>query len=248
MNDWGDSPKVRPNRISAAELADKLKAKPCGLNKWTAQCPAHDDQTASLSISEGKNGKVLVHCFAGCDYKGIFAAIGLIPSGKYKPRVLTMEDIRLRAAKKFPGGQSFPATLEVWDTPIVATYDYTNEEDHLLFQKVRFEPKAFRCRRREGGRWVQNIQGVPRVLYRLSSVIATEQVFIAEGEKDVETLERLDFTATCNFDGAGKWLSEYSSIFAGKQVVITLDDDDPGGFTPQRLRSLSMKQGRNGSR
>ena len=34
--------------------------------RWMARCPAHDDQTPSLSISEGSDGIVLVKCFTGC--------------------------------------------------------------------------------------------------------------------------------------------------------------------------------------
>ena len=33
---------------------------------WMARCPAHDDHTPSLSIAEAADGKVLVHCHAGC--------------------------------------------------------------------------------------------------------------------------------------------------------------------------------------
>src|SRR5262249_41597141 len=42
---------------------------------WTARCPAHDDQKPSLSISSGKDGKVLVHCHAGCSQRDVFTAI-----------------------------------------------------------------------------------------------------------------------------------------------------------------------------
>jgi putative DNA primase/helicase len=39
------------------------------------RCPAHDDGKASLHISEGANGKVLVHCHAGCTFEAITAAL-----------------------------------------------------------------------------------------------------------------------------------------------------------------------------
>jgi hypothetical protein len=35
------------------------------------------DSRASLSIAEGGDGRVLMHCFAGCDTEAILAAIGL---------------------------------------------------------------------------------------------------------------------------------------------------------------------------
>ena len=42
---------------------------------WMARCPAHDDSRPSLSISAGKNGKVLVRCHAGCDQRDVIAAL-----------------------------------------------------------------------------------------------------------------------------------------------------------------------------
>src|SRR5208337_1966947 len=41
---------------------------------YIAKCPGHDDRTASLSIRE-ENGKLLLHCFAGCSFEAIIAAL-----------------------------------------------------------------------------------------------------------------------------------------------------------------------------
>lgn len=54
---------------------DKVKAN--GAGKWKACCPAHDDRDPSLSIREAEDGKVLLHCWAGCETDSIAAAIGL---------------------------------------------------------------------------------------------------------------------------------------------------------------------------
>lgn len=45
--------------------------------RWAAVCPAHEDQSPSLSIRETDAGKVLIHCFTGCDTEAVLAAIGL---------------------------------------------------------------------------------------------------------------------------------------------------------------------------
>lgn len=40
-----------------------------------ACCPAHDDTTASLAITEARDGKPLVHCHAGCSQATVIAAL-----------------------------------------------------------------------------------------------------------------------------------------------------------------------------
>lgn len=44
---------------------------------YSARCPAHDDKSPSLSIAEGNDGRVLLHCWAGCNFRDIMTAIGL---------------------------------------------------------------------------------------------------------------------------------------------------------------------------
>jgi putative DNA primase/helicase len=42
---------------------------------WMARCPSHEDREPSLSISDAKDGKVLVRCHAGCDQHHVIAAL-----------------------------------------------------------------------------------------------------------------------------------------------------------------------------
>jgi hypothetical protein len=43
-----------------------------------AFCPSHDDRKGrSLAVSEGREGQILLHCFAGCSIYEITASIGL---------------------------------------------------------------------------------------------------------------------------------------------------------------------------
>ncbi len=59
-------------------LLDRLeKARPNGRDRWMACCPAHGDSSPSLSIKEAEDGRVLVHCFAGCEAGDVVAAVGL---------------------------------------------------------------------------------------------------------------------------------------------------------------------------
>lgn len=41
---------------------------------WAARCPAHDDRNPSLSIGV-REGRVLVHCFSGCDQAAVIDAL-----------------------------------------------------------------------------------------------------------------------------------------------------------------------------
>jgi len=44
---------------------------------YTCRCPAHEDRGPSLSVTEASDGRVLLHCFAGCDTIDVLQAIGL---------------------------------------------------------------------------------------------------------------------------------------------------------------------------
>ena len=44
---------------------------------YKAQCPAHEDKSPSLSIRETDDGRILLHCHAGCTTGAVVASIGL---------------------------------------------------------------------------------------------------------------------------------------------------------------------------
>jgi 5S rRNA maturation endonuclease (ribonuclease M5) len=186
-----------------------------GEGRWSARCPAHDDQRASLSISAGEGGKTLLHCHAGCPTADVLAIIGLTP-----------RDLFANANGSNGNGHARPARREV------AQYDYRDEQGNLLYQVVRFDPKDFRQRRpTPGGGWTWKLGDTRRVLFRLSELLAADPaatVFVVEGEKDVDRLHALGLAATCNVGGAGKWRAEYNDCLRGRPVVILPDNDAPG--------------------
>ncbi len=55
----------RAGLINARTLLAKLEG-PCGGSSRAARCPAHDDESPSLSIKESKNGLILWRSHAGC--------------------------------------------------------------------------------------------------------------------------------------------------------------------------------------
>jgi len=194
--------------MSADSIARALKARRSGPG-WMAKCPAHDDHNPSLSIRDA-DGKVLLHCHAGCGQRDVIDALkakGLWAERPAKPR-----------------------------RKIIATYDYTNEAGHLLYQVVRTEPKGFfqRCPDSEGG-WI-NRKSKRQVLYHLREVVEAPIVFVVEGEKDAETLRSEGFVATTNAGGAeAPWLPEFSEALAGREVIVIPDNDKPGRDRAARI-------------
>lgn len=70
-------------------LADSgLQVKTVSSTRFMAQCPAHDDNNPSLSVTDNRQGeKALIHCHAGCEYRDILGALGLSASDLYdKPK------------------------------------------------------------------------------------------------------------------------------------------------------------------
>ena len=72
--------------MSADILLQHLnKVKRTRSGTWLACCPSHNDKTASLSIRELDDGRLLVHCFAGCNVNEIVESVGLKLSDLFPP-------------------------------------------------------------------------------------------------------------------------------------------------------------------
>ena len=62
--------------MNAQDVLDRLEKVTGSKGKWMACCPAHQDKSPSLAVTE-TDDRVLVHCFSGCDTQDVTAAIGL---------------------------------------------------------------------------------------------------------------------------------------------------------------------------
>lgn len=206
--------------MTARELASIMRARKCG-RYWMARCVVHDDRAPSVSIRE-LNGKVSIHCFAGCDARDILSALNL-----------TWKDLGYGGD---PGWKKRIVTAKVKDCgtrkplgELVATYRYVDESGKLIAEKLRFHPKTFLWRTpTPNGGWNWKIKRDSLPLYRLDEVVTAKTVYLAEGEKDADRLRSLGVTATTPPNGANSWRSEFCSIFTGKRVVLIPDTDAPG--------------------
>ncbi|MEO8677426.1 MAG: DUF5906 domain-containing protein [Vicinamibacterales bacterium] len=207
--------------MTLQEFAGRFDAKANGRG-YMAHCPVHEDSKASLSINQDGD-KILVNCFAGCDTKAVLQAGGL-----------TMKDLFISNGHKKV------------TSPIVATYDYRDQNGVIRYRKQRTANKKFfferpvnnggwTSRRQNGDKTV--MEGIERLPYRLDELIGKTFCFICEGEKDCDRLWTLDLPATTNDGGASedlrkpKWTDALTQQLKANGVdtaVCIPDNDGPG--------------------
>lgn len=196
--------------------------KPGGAGNLKARCPFHDDQTASLSIGIRDGRWNCKACGSKGDAFSFYARKHGLDTKASFPEVLR----GIAEAFSIHGGNG---TGKAAERQVVKAYDYLDAAGNVVFRKLRYEPKSFSlCQPNGAGGWINGMAGVEPVLYRLPEIMAATEVWVAEGEKDADSLAGLGFAATTNFDGAGKWKDTYAEILRGKHVFIIPDNDEPG--------------------
>lgn len=190
-------------------------------NTINVRCPCHNDKKASLSISQGRNNRIILNCHAGCNYKNILSEVGL-----------TEEDLFNDGRTKQKNTWRDKIASRV-DRPIDAVYDYKDANGKYLYSKIRFIGKHIRYAvidKKNDSFTMEKPKGVYS-LYNLPAAIRAIKkgypVYITEGEKDVNTLKDLGFTAV-TAGSVSDWRSEFAHYFTGARVVILPDNDAPG--------------------
>jgi hypothetical protein len=208
---------------------------------WKALCPAHDDQTPSLSIAANKRDYVTVHCRAGCDWSDVYAALGLAladlwPSEDHDPGERGADHGHtgppagwVFVVEQAGGGRKAKPAVEPMTE--VERYPYRTEDGILSYYTVRYVPKTFRGRQPDGTGVVPVEQ---RILYRLQQLLAAisdrKTVYVVEGEQDCDTLARHGIPATTCAFGAESWLDQYDPSFKGAAEVRIIADRDRKGY------------------
>lgn len=191
-------------------------------NTINVRCPCHKDEKASLSISQGRNNRILLKCHADCHYKDILAAVGLTEADLFNDGKTKQE-------------KSWRKKIEDdIKKPIEAVYDYKDATGNYLYSKIRFKGKEIRCGvidKKNNTYTLKKPEGIKSTLYNLPATLKAIKkgfpVYITEGEKDVNTLNNLGYTAV-TAGGVSNWRSEFAHYFTGARVVILPDNDTPG--------------------
>ncbi|MEG1358363.1 MAG: hypothetical protein RSE23_01740 [Clostridia bacterium] len=217
------------------ELSDFLallhiESGPNASGEYMCRCPAHDDRTASLCVTEGpmERGKsagtwaIKFCCQAGCENAEIMRRLNVKPRDLYPashadpshaPKGSTAETVAAKPARK---------KKELGK--LTTVYTYTDEQGKALFEVCRFErvddetgkkEKSFVQRTYAPGDpkakqdgYLYKTDNIRHPLYRLQAVVQAvadgRPVYVVEGEKDADNLTRLGLCATTNPGGASR--------------------------------------------
>jgi hypothetical protein len=132
----------------------------------TTNCPAHEDDRASLSVTLTDDDTILVRCHAGCEQQEVLDAL------YFTYNIKTSE-------------------LSNGERREVARYVYRDGGGNPVFTKVRFKPKEFVIEP-AGADTKSNLYRLPEIL----AAPAVKTVLWVEGEKAVDRLTELGFVAT----------------------------------------------------
>lgn len=193
---------------------------------YMAECPAHEDTKASLSISEGDDGRALLKCFAGCENGDVVAALDLEMRDLF-PTSITGQ----RNGCKKAGGKP------------TATWYIRDAEGELQAVHVRFDRDDGKdCLWRLPGASGWGLKGrrLPTLpLYgseRAKEWPEDITVVLAEGEKATDALARAYPQTLGTVTGADSTPgSEALEVLRGRRVVLWPDNDEPGRAHMERV-------------
>jgi len=209
--------------------------------QFSARCPAHDDNSPSLSITGTPNGNVLLYCHAGCSTPEIIDKLGL-----------TFNDL-------FAVDTSRTQPTERDGSQYKGEYRYHDRDGTLLYRVVRYSytdgRKTFRQHAWRNGTWAPSLQGTETVLYNWPQVDRAikdgRTIWIVEGEKDVENFMFAGpYIATCNPGGADNGTGRkftpnmIAALEDATSIAICIDNDQPGEQHARYLYNALNKPGR----
>lgn len=224
--------------MTTTEILARLRDVKETASGWTACCPGHEDRRASLSISEGDEGRTLFRCHAGCAVETITSALGITKADLFDRQASTGRPAAPpKASTKKRGlyssaGEAQKAYERRLGKPITV-HEYLDENGvhvgSVIRWQVRRVGKEIRPISLHADGWRLEQMPEPRPLLGLLTITkASGRLFVVEGEKCADALDALGLPATTSAGGAraaGK--SDWRPL-AGREVVILPDADEAG--------------------
>jgi hypothetical protein len=236
--------------MNAEEIAHHLEGCRKSGSGFMACCPAHEDREPSLSITDGDNGQVLVHCFAGCAQEDVIRELrnrGLWPAARNNGSGLRQ---RTRP-KKVPTTANMATDTERSKYKKVAEYLYAPG-----LRKVRLEnpsepsskgkpKKRFSWEHQEGGEWLSGDGGQEKPLYTNKTFRDRDQIGVALGVEGEGKADRCDEFGIPAFSYAAGITERNAETLADVDAVLWPDKDEPGGKQAMRAAQFAMRHARS---
>lgn len=207
--------------MTLSDFLDRLQGVKGRDGKYMARCPHHGDSTPSLSVSLGKDNKILLKCFAGCSTEDIVWSMDL-----------QMKDLfaEITPATAFPVYEEPQRKQSATEKPKKEA-EYLYAGGQLKKIKYRRSDGSKYCtwlHKEADGNWAKGRNNIAPGLY-MSQEDLPQAFFLVEGEKDVESIKAMGLPAVSLPDGSqSKWEPSYEAVFTGKRVLILPDNDEPG--------------------
>jgi hypothetical protein len=238
--------------ISAAEIAKGLGARRSGPHQWQGCCPSHKDRTPSLSITDGDDGRPLVHCFAGCKQDEVIEA--LRRKGLWGDDSRSGVNRMLRTAETIDCGTIILPIPDCAPPPPKAhpkfgeptgTWEYVRDGSPQ-FYVWRFDGPEGKKEIRPLTYWTTgwHFLGIPepRPLYGLDKLAENPSapVVVVEGEKAADAASRIFPDSICVTSPGGSKAATKAdwTPLAKRQILLWPDADEAGAGYQQAVTTI----------
>jgi hypothetical protein len=217
---------------------------------WTARCPAHEDRHNSLSIAH-RNGRWLLKCYAGCEWRAIVDALGIdaselfeepregeTPPGSHAHKRTSAQSLTL---SQYANTKRLP--LDFLKGCGLADFRYCGKPAvRIPYLGRGGEQLAARFRIALDGdrfRWKAGSKPCLYGLNRLADARKANSVALVEGESDCHTLWYHNIPAL-GVPGASNWHDERDAAhLEGIETIYIVVEPDHGGDTVRRWLAQS---------
>jgi putative DNA primase/helicase len=206
--------------INLQQIIELLRATKSADEQYSARCPAHGDTNPSLSIGKGQDGKVLLHCHAGCPFEKIQNAIHkkVLEQGLTLPQYAAMKMLPLDYLRA-----EWRLEDVTWQgRPALALPYIEDAAGGGIRRKIRLSKDSHdMC-------WDEGEGTIPYGLWRLGGDL--DMLAITEGESDAHTLAFHD-VPVLGISGAKGWkpeFAEYQQVKNAKKILLVPDRDNAG--------------------
>jgi DNA-binding transcriptional ArsR family regulator len=234
-------------RLTLQQIIPHLrKARRLPDGSYMACCPAHDDSTPSLHLSESPDGTLLWKCFAGCPQDAVQRELERLAG--VQPATARPIPPRRNAGRQPATAQAQPLTLATLanakrvDAEKLTAWHVRELPDggiEILYLTREGELHAVRYRLALEGenrfKWRRGDTPILYGLWRLPEWGDADTIYLCEGESDTWTLWHADLPAL-GIPGASMWKPEWwRNLWAFRRIVIIPDADQAGGQLVEKL-------------